>query len=168
MPITANPTTPPTPKARTSKPSPAPAPSADAILKGRAEAVYGLFQIGSGICLATKQYADAAALAEHGENVAAECAKVAEDNEQFASVIDKLTTVGPYAGLMTALMPLVMQIAVNHKRMEPGGMGTVDPEILTAKVEADMAEKKIQFLRQAKEAKERAAKAQAEFAEVAA
>lgn len=168
MPISAAPAQPPAPKARnTPAGRPRPAPSADVILRGRAEAVYGIFQLGSAVCLMTKQMADAAALTEHGENVSLECAKLAETDERFANVIDKLTSVGPYAGLLTAVMPLAMQLAVNHKRIEAGVMGTVSPDALAAKVKADMASKQADFLREAREAQERAEKAKAEFQEVA-
>jgi hypothetical protein len=115
----------------------------------------------------TKQYADAAAISEHSKDISIECARVADDNEQFANVIDKLTSVGPYAGLLTAIMPLAMQLAVNHKRIEAGVMGTVSPDALAAKVKADMASKQADFLREAREAQERAEKAKAEFQEVA-
>lgn len=164
MPISAAPVQPPAPKARnTPAGRPRPAPSADVVLRGRAEAVYGIFQLGSAVCLMTKQMADAAALTEHGENVSLECAKLAETDERFANVIDKLTSVGPYAGLMTAIMPLAMQLAVNHKRIDAGVMGTVEPETLALKVQADMAEKQAQMFQAAKAAKERAATAQAQM-----
>lgn len=136
-------------------------------LSGRAEAVNGLFQIGTAMCLLAHQYADAATIDEHGENISRECAKVAEDNEQFANLLDKLSTVGPYAGLLTAIMPMAIQIAVNHKRMDPGAMGSVAPEVLTAKVEADIAEKKAELLAQAQEARQAAEQRLAKIQEAA-
>ena len=168
MPITSNPGTPPGPKPRGgNKSTPVPAPSSDTILRGRAEAVSGLFQMGAAVCIMVKQLPDSAAISEHGDNVSIECAKLAETDERFANVIDKLTSVGPYAGLMTAIMPLMVQLAVNHKRMEAGALGTVEPEVLAAKVKADMAEKRTEYLKAARQATDRANQAEAELAKVA-
>jgi hypothetical protein len=69
---------------------------------------------------------------------------------------------------MTAVMPLMVQLAVNHKRMEAGALGTVEPDVLAAKVRADMAEKRTQYLQAAREAQERAKQAETNLAEAAA
>jgi hypothetical protein len=42
---------------------------------------------------------------------------LAETNETFANLIKYITTAGPYAALVTAVMPLAMQLAINHGKM---------------------------------------------------
>src|SRR5271166_4624674 len=109
MPINSSPGQPAAPAKRsTTKPPPAPIPSQIEITGGRAEAVNGIFQLGAAAFMLAKQYADAQAVSDHGENISIELAKIANDNEKMAQLIDKLTTVGPYAGLITAIMPLAM------------------------------------------------------------
>jgi hypothetical protein len=158
MPITA----PQAPAAKTPRANAArPAPSQTAKLEGRAEAVDGILQLGAAVCVLTRNHADAQAIDDHRTDISIECAKVAADNEQFGNLLDRLSNVGPYAGLLTAVMPLALQLAVNHKRMEAGVMGTVSPEVLEAKVKADIAEKKTAALQSAHEAQQRAATAQA-------
>jgi uncharacterized protein with beta-barrel porin domain len=139
----------------------------------REEGLNGLVQIGSAVCIMTKNYADAGALTEHGPNVSHEIAALAEENENVANVIDKLTAMGPYAGLITAIMPLAIQLLINHDRIKPDAAGlmganVMSKEALAAKVSADIDTKKAAFLREAKQAQEEAAKAQAELAKVAA
>jgi hypothetical protein len=152
------------PPKRTPQGKPQPAPSAQDKLSGRAEAVSGVFQLAAAGCLMTKQFADAEAISQHEQDISIEVAKLADGNEKIANLIDKLSTVGPYAGLLTAIMPLAMQLAANHGRVLPGVMGTVSPEALAAKVQADMAEKQAEMLEQAKAAQQRAANAQASLA----
>lgn len=80
----------------------------------RKEGLDGLVQLGVGVLMLTKQHADAAAVAEHGPNVTNELVNLSRTHEGVANAIDKLIAVGPYGALITALMPLSMQIAVNH------------------------------------------------------
>lgn len=87
--------------------------------------------------LMAKQPADAGALSQHGPNIAHELALIADTNEGVAAFLDRLTTVGPYAGLVKAALPLALQLAVNHKRLGSqftGTMGIMDPADLEAMV----------------------------------
>jgi hypothetical protein len=109
-------------------------------IKARADGLNSLFQTASVALLMRKQLADAAAIAEHGPNISLEAAKVAEQNAQFAKVLEYLTAVGPYTGLMTATLPLVLQLMANHNRIDAGQMsafGVIPPEALRAKAEAE-------------------------------
>jgi hypothetical protein len=85
-----------------------------------------------------KQPADAGALSQHSPAIAHEMAMIAETDEKVAAFLDRLTTVGPYAGLMKAVIPLALQLAVNHKRLPAdkftGTMGVMDPKDLEAMV----------------------------------
>lgn len=124
----------------------------------RAEGLNGLFQIGAAGCMMAGQYADAGAFSKHGPTISDEAAKLAETNESFAKTLDYITAIGPYAGLLTAVVPFVLQILVNHHRLpaEPlQQLGVDNPAVMEAKMKADM-------LKQAREAL--AAQAEAEKA----
>ncbi len=134
----------------------------------REEAVNGLFQLGAAGCLMAHQVADGAAIAEHGPNIAHETALLAENNASFAKVIDYITAIGPYAGLLTACLPLILQVAVNHKRLpaEPlAQFGVVSPETLTAKLAAQAAVNQARMMEEAREAEREANEAMARLAE---
>lgn len=124
----------------------------------REEAANGIFQLAGFGCIITRQYADAGAINLHGAPVAHELALLAEKNTSIGKGLDYLMEAGPYAGLITALMPLVLQLMANHKVIRAdmvSAAGVVPPEALTADVKAHMA-------RQAHEAlmAQRAAEAQ--------
>jgi hypothetical protein len=144
--------------------------AANAKTAARAEAVDGIFQIAGTVLVVTKNYADAGAIAIHKDNISIEVAKVADENEKFAALLDRLTAVGPYAGLLTAVLPLAMQLAANHGRIDPlkagGLMGVQSPEALVAQVQADLDTKKAEFLTAQKEAQEKANTAQRNLAQV--
>lgn len=100
--------------------------------------VLGLFQIAT-LPLAvagTKNpviLADAAAVTIHAEPISEAVDHIAQEQPQVAAVLERLTKAGPYAVLISALTPLVMQLAVNHKALplEVGSrVGAHDPEQL--------------------------------------
>jgi len=136
----------------------------------RAEAIDGLFQIAGTALVVSKQYADAGAISIHKDAISLEAAKVADENEKFGALLDRLTAVGPYAGLLTAVLPLAMQLAANHGRIDPvkagGLMGIQSPEALALQVEAEMNNKKAVFLREAAEAQAKAETARENLAAV--
>src|SRR5882757_7282010 len=109
---TKRPSPPPAKAAAKSKPSP----TMQAKRNTREEGVNGLFQLATGLCMMTGQHADAQAFAMHGPNIAPEIAAIAEDYDKVGEAIDKLVAVGPFAGLLTAVLPLALQLAVNHGR----------------------------------------------------
>lgn len=114
----------------------------------REEGLNGLLQLGSALCLMLGQHADAGAIATHGPNIARETAGVAETNESFGKTLDYLTAVGPYAGLLTAVMPLGLQIAVNHGKLpaEPlSQFGVVAPEQLSQRIALDALRQEAAF-----------------------
>lgn len=124
-------------------PPPAKKPTASQVKAGkktleRKEAIEGIFGLGiAGLTLA-KQYADAEAISQHGEKIATELAVLADQNEAVGQLIDRLTEVGPYAGIIAAVSPLILQILVNHDKAKPGVMGTVSPKLLEAKARAQI------------------------------
>lgn len=110
----------------------------------RTEAVNGLFQLGGGVALMFGQWADAGACSTHGPNISRELASVAEKNERIGNLVDYLTAVGPYAGLLTAVLPFALQLLVNHGRMPAhpalSQIGVMPSETLANKAQAEVLE----------------------------
>ena len=141
------------------------------VIKGktaeREESLNGIMQLATFGLVVTKQYADAGAVGKHGPALAHETAVLAESNERIAKGIDYLEQVGPYAGLITAAMPLVLQILANHSVLNAealAGAGVVHPDTLAAQVQADMARQAAQALREQMAAQDELATLQGEMA----
>lgn len=118
--------------------------------KEREEAANGLFQLAGFGLILTKNYADAGAIGKHSPKISHELALLSEKNDGVAHILDYLTEAGPYAGLITAVMPLTLQLLVNHKILKAEGMsgaGVVSPEALSAEVRADMARQTAEAVR---------------------
>src|SRR5260370_23749011 len=78
-------------------------------LKGqRKDAVDGIFQLVGLGCIITGQFADAGAITMHSPPISEEMSELAEKNAKIANALDTLLEVGPYAGLVAAVMPLVL------------------------------------------------------------
>lgn len=75
---------------------------------------------------------DGIAVAVATPNIAEAVNSIAQDEPRVAAVLDKILQVGPYGALLGALVPLAAQIAVNHKRIPAGTLGTLEPEALKA------------------------------------
>jgi hypothetical protein len=125
--------------------------------KERVEAITGIAQLGSFACIIMKQYPDAGAINMYGPGIATELAKLAEAKEPIAKAVDSLSEVGPYAGLITMLMPFALQIAANHKMLKAESLasyGVKAPEQLEAEVKAMMAKQAMEAMRQQRQAEE--------------
>ncbi len=123
----------------------------------REQAMLGLFQGGQAVCLFTKQYADAAAIGAHAQPISHEVSALAATDEKVAAAVDKLLVVGPYTALAMAVIPLAMQLAVNHGLLPSGKVpGTTDPRVLSQRVEADLAQAAADQLQEARLAQEEA------------
>lgn len=97
----------------------------------RAEGVLGMVQLTAGVLFQVPAFRpDAAALALHGGNLANEAAELAEHDERAAALLDKITTMGPYGGLISAIAAIGFQIAANHNLIRPGMLGTMEPNKL--------------------------------------
>ena len=102
----------------------------------RREGVEGLGQAASLILLVRKQFADAAAVGMHAPPIAEEMAKIADSNDTWAKWLDYFSMTGPYAGLVKASLPLMLQIMANHGTIptEAGAaLGVVSPRTLELK-----------------------------------
>lgn len=130
----------------------------------REEALNGFGQIGQVPLLAFKMYADVGAMSLHWPNIAKELAALADTQEPIAAVIDPLIKVGPYTALITAVLPLAMQVAVNHGKAPAGAMGTVPATTLTAQVETGLAMAELEALKMQQEAEKAAAEMREEIA----
>jgi hypothetical protein len=160
MPITGNSGAPP---ARPAKASGAAAkPKTTSRTAQRSEAIAGLGQIAQGALIATGQLADAGAVGIHFPGIAGEIARLADADAKVAAIIDPLLKVGPYTALLTAVLPLAMQIAVNHKRIPAGTMGTVPGELLDSQIKTSMARQQLEVKRQQAEVERQLAEMQAD------
>lgn len=121
----------------------------------RTEAVNGLFQLAGFGCVMTGNYADAAAIGQHSPGIATEIVALGQTNESIGKAIDYLNEVGPYAALISATMPLVLQLLANHGRLDAGKIpGLTNPLVLEQKVKAELAAKAAQEMREARKAQE--------------
>jgi hypothetical protein len=110
--------------------------------RAREEALNDWNRLGSLICVMRGWYADAGAIAEHGPGFTHEVATLAEGNEKVAKYLDYLTETGPMMGILSAGLPLILQFAANHGRIDaeklPPEAGIIKPEILEERVKAEM------------------------------
>jgi hypothetical protein len=135
----------------------------------REEAVKGVFQIGAMGLVMLGQFADAGAIGLHGDNISHEVAVLADDNEAIAAGIDSFIKVGPYAALIMAVLPLALQLAVNHGVL-PGdklsaGSKVVPPSVLEAQVKTDLMRMHMEALKEQQKVEEELAQLQKEMQE---
>lgn len=134
----------PPPKAKAAPRPQAPKPPAgmSAKAKERTEGLLGWMQLASLPLMFAGRHADVGALALHGPPLCAEVAKLGDDNAKIGEAIDRFTALGPYAGVLSAAIPLLVQIGINHGRVaaEAGAQfGAVSKATLEAQVRAKMA-----------------------------
>jgi hypothetical protein len=125
----------------------------------RREALTGIGQLGSLLCVVKGQYADAGAIAEHGPKLSAEIANLGDGNETIASWLDYLCQSGPYMGLLSAGLPFLLQLAVNHGKIDytklPPDSGIKDPVVLEKRVKAEMEYARAQILEEIRDIEKR-------------
>lgn len=112
-------------------------------LQRRTEGIESLFQFASAgtlmMWMRTDQkswQADTITLSEHAPAVARAVAETAAVNPKFAALIDKVTAVGPYGALISAVLPLMAQLASNHGIAVGRAMGGKTPEELISEFES--------------------------------
>jgi hypothetical protein len=135
--------------------APVPDVQAKSVNQLRYEGIMGLAQLGQGLCLMAGLHADAMTIGKFFPPVAAEVANIADDNETVAKPIDFIIKIGPYAALIAAGMPLVMQLLANHKIVDASAMhgyGVVPPEVLEAQMRAEMLRMQAEAMRAQQEA----------------
>ena len=163
MPVTVS-ASPPPKKTAATKPSATPGLSKKT--KERAEGLQGIGQLLSAGLLFARQHADAGAVYKFWPDVAVESAKIADDNAKFGEFLDSLTAVGPYAGLITAALPLVMQVMVNHDKMDVtnvANLGCVSKETLKANVQTQIMAAEMAAMRENMEMEQERARLAEEY-----
>jgi hypothetical protein len=128
----------------------APAATAGLKVEARANDVDGIFKTISSIMVLRGMLADAGAINLHSRNISIEIARLAESNEQVARMLDSLTAAGPYSGVLIACLPLILQIAANHDKIDinkAAGLGGILTKAdLEQHVEVKMEEMRAEFL----------------------
>lgn len=84
--------------------------------------------------------ADGYAISMHAPGLAEALNETAKQQPAVAKALETMMKAGPYGALITAVVPLMMQLAANHKLMNPApAMGVHDPEDLVAASNEQMA-----------------------------
>lgn len=136
------------------------------IFEKRRDGLNGIAQLGQGALLMGSQWADAAAIGRFFPPIADELAKISETNEFIAKPVDFLIQVGPYGALITAAMPLVLQLMANHNMVNANAvanMGVVAPEVLEAQMKAEVLRMQAEAMQMQRLAMEEAREAQMEL-----
>jgi hypothetical protein len=129
----------------------------------RAEALEAIAAIPVAACIATGQLADAGAIEVYWPTLSAEISKLADAQPAIARWIDPLAKVGPYTGILAVALPMLMQFAVNHGRGTAGAMGTVSPDLLSARIQLRIAKAEAEALQQQLAAEREARETRAEI-----
>lgn len=95
----------------------------------------GLLGIAQLVCapLMVVAPADAAAVAHHAPNIVEALQSTSEVSPGLAGLLDRILTVGPWALVVSATLPLLVQLAANHKVIPVGmavSMGAEDPDAI--------------------------------------
>lgn len=107
----------------------------------RHDGLMGLASLGQGICMMTGQHADAMAIGKFFPPVSQEIANIADEYESVAAPIDFMIKIGPFGALITALLPLGLQIMANHGVIDASAAashGVMPPDVLKAQMRAEM------------------------------
>jgi hypothetical protein len=113
----------------------------------------GVAQAAQMALVVSNNFADAAAVGMHADNIIPEVVKIADRYPVVAKGVDTLIQAGPIAGLVTATLPLVLQILANHKRIPADKIpGITQPEVLETQMKASIAKQAAQEMRRAQEA----------------
>lgn len=127
----------------------------DPRLEARQEAADNAFRVIGFGCILLGQLADAGTIQKHSPAVSGELVKLSESYEPVAGFLDWLAKNGPLAGLFIAVMPMALQLIVNHGILPAellAGAGVVRPEVIEAQVAADLAKQAADAIREQREA----------------
>ncbi|SRR6266568_1055550 len=112
----------------------------------RQEAIDGVFQIMQFGCIAFGNFADAGAIGLHGPPFGNEIVSLAGQNKFVASKVDLLIEAGPYAGIIAAGLPFVIQILANHgllKASQWANAGVVPKEQLELQMQSTIMQQQM-------------------------
>lgn len=154
------------PRKRVAKALAVPAAPEKTLKEIRTEGLAGIGETFQGLCVLGGQFADAGAIGMHWPRIAEETAGLADAYEIVAKPVDILISVTPIAGLLAAVLPLALQIGVNHRRISPNAMmgsSVVPPEVLESQMKARIMKLQADAQREHMEALREAQAAQAEY-----
>lgn len=102
--------------------------------------VLGLFQLPAGALMAAGMVRpelalDGFTLAMHAPAVAEAVNDLARENPGVAAMLDRVLQVGPYGALIAAVVPMAVQVMVNHGMLPAGFMGSMSADQLRALAE---------------------------------
>ena len=90
-----------------------------------ANAVMGLLQLpmaamalGGQVTKSEALVADSCAMVQYGPALANATAELAANDPRIAAVLDKISVIGPYSALLGVVIPLSLQIVVNHSNKQ--------------------------------------------------
>lgn len=113
----------------------------------------GFLQIGVALCVFAKQYPDAGAIALHGGQLTAALARRADQEERLGKILDYLGVIGPYSEILSAALPLMLQLAANHGRVPAEAVaqfGVVPPKMLETRVKLEIAQQQAAMMEELK------------------
>lgn len=103
-------------------------------------------QIGVAVSIFLKNYADAGAIAVHGDGLTTALAKQGDTNEKLGKILDYFGVIGPWSEVMTAALPLLLQIMVNHNQVPADAVhqfGVVPPDLLENKIKLEIQQQRL-------------------------
>jgi hypothetical protein len=118
----------------------------------REDSLNGIWTAISAFCMMGNQWADAGAISIHGPNVSREAAAISMKYEKFGNALDALANVSPFANVLGAMMPMVLQIAANHKMVAAqavAGLGVKDPEVLESQMRVEAMRQAAEYAKHA-------------------
>jgi hypothetical protein len=121
----------------------------------RQEALDGVLQLAQFGCLAFGDFADAGAIGVFGPPMTTETVNLAKENSKVAEKVDLLIQIGPYAGLIAAIIPFLAQLMVNRGMFKAelfGNAGVMEPAMLETRMKTEVLHRAAEARRQQMEA----------------
>lgn len=151
------PTAPPLKKTTISAPKkPVSSDNPEKIKQDREDALNGIWTAAAAFCMMGNQWADAGAISTHGPGISREAAALSLKYEKVGNALDALANVSPFANLLGAVMPMVMQIAANHKMVPAAalaGIGVKDPGVLESQMRVEAQRQVVEYQKMVAEEK---------------
>lgn len=120
----------------------------------REDALNGLWTAATAFCMMGGQWADAGAISMHGPQISREAAALSLRYEKIGNALDALANVSPFANLLGATLPLIFQLAANHKMIPAHSVpGIKDPGVLESQMRVEQQRMAAEYARMAAQEK---------------
>lgn len=120
----------------------------------REDALNGLWTAATAFCMMGGQWADAGAISMHGPQISREAAALSLKYEKIGNALDALANVSPFANLLGATLPLIFQLAANHKMIPAHGIpGIKDPGVLESQMRVEQQRMAMEYQKMAAQEK---------------